>query len=132
QWERMAPTSFTKHVLETRESLLITEDMVGEIERRGLEVKVLGDAPKSALFVPLVSGGKAMGTISLQNVDREHAFGESDKQLLETLAGRLSGALENARLGHETRQRNAGRAPVNGGAESLSGGPRAQGGSTTL
>ena len=120
-WEPMAPTSFTKHVLETREPLLIVEDMVGEIERRGLEVKVLGDPPKSALFVPLVSGGKAMGTISLQNVDREHAFGESDQQLLETLAGSLSVALENARLVHETRQRNAELALITSVQEAIAG-----------
>jgi PAS domain S-box-containing protein len=113
QWEPMTPTSFTKYVLESRESLMIAEDMAGEIARRGLEVKVVGDPPKSALFVPLVSGGKAMGTISLQNVDREHAFGESDQQLLETLAGSLSVALENARLVHETRQRNAELALIN-------------------
>ncbi|MGZ4391455.1 MAG: GAF domain-containing protein, partial [Gaiellaceae bacterium] len=121
QWDPMTPTSFTKQILETRESLLIAEDMVGEIERRGLEVKVLGDPPKSALFVPLVSGGKAMGTISLQNVDREHAFGESDQQLLETLAGSLSVALENARLVHETRQRNAELALINGVQEAIAG-----------
>ncbi|HKD93274.1 MAG TPA: GAF domain-containing protein [Gaiellaceae bacterium] len=121
QWQPMVPTSFTSHVLETRESVLITEDMVGEVERRGVEVKVLGDAPKSALFVPLVSSGKAMGTISLQNVDREHAFGESDQQLLETLAGSLSVALENARLVHETRQRNAELALINGVQDAIAG-----------
>jgi PAS domain S-box-containing protein len=121
KWEPYAPSSFTRHVLETRESLLITEDMAGEIERMGLEVKVLGDPPKSALFVPLVSGGRAMGTISLQNVDREHAFGESEQQLLETLAGSLSVALENARLVHETRERNAELALINSVQDAIAG-----------
>src|SRR5262249_10729320 len=73
QWEPMTPTSFTKHVLETRESLLITEDVAGEIERRGLEVRILGDPPKSVLFVPLVSGGEGMGTVFPPNADRGHA-----------------------------------------------------------
>ena len=59
--------------------------------------------------------------ISLQNVDREHAFGESDQQLLETLAGSLSVALENARLVHETRQRNAELALINSVQEALAG-----------
>jgi PAS domain S-box-containing protein len=121
EWEPIVPTSFTKHVLETRESLLMTEDLAGEIERLGLEVKIVGDPPKSALFVPLVSGGKAIGTISLQNVDREHAFGESDQQLLETLAGSLSVALENARLVHETRQRNAELALINSVQDAIAG-----------
>jgi PAS domain S-box-containing protein len=121
QWEPSTPTSLTRYVLDTRESLLIAEDMTGEIERRGLEVQILGDPPKSALFVPLVSGGKATGTISLQNVDREHAFGESDRQLLETLAGSLSVALENARLVHETRQRNAELALINSVQDAIAG-----------
>ena len=43
-----------------------------------------------AVWVPLFSGGRANGVISLDNFDREHAFGESDQQLLETLAGSLS------------------------------------------
>jgi PAS domain S-box-containing protein len=121
EWEPIAPTSFTKHVLETRETLLIAEDMAGEIERMGLAVSVVGDPPRSGIWVPLVSGGKALGTISLQNADRERAFGESDQQLLETLAGSLSVALENARLVHETRQRNAELALINSVQEAIAG-----------
>src|SRR5205814_6262146 len=121
QWEPMAPSGFTGHVLERRESLLINEDVAGEGERMGIEELVTGEAPKSVLFVPLVTGGKALGTISLQNVDREHAFSESDQQLLETLAGSLSVALENARLVHETRQRNAELALINGVQDAIAG-----------
>ena len=51
--------------------------------------------------------------ISLQNIDREHAFSEADERLLTTLAGSLSVALENARLFDETRQRNAELALIN-------------------
>src|SRR5205814_1285188 len=82
---------------------------------------IAGDGAKSVLFVPLVSGGKATGVISLQNVDREHAFGASDQQLLETLAGSLSVALENARLVHETRQRNAELALINSVQDAIAG-----------
>ena len=77
--------------------------------------------PKSVLFVPLVTGGKVTGTISLQNIDREHAFSASDQQLLETLARSLSVALENARLVHETRQRNAELALINSVQQGLAG-----------
>ena len=52
--------------------------------------------------------------ISLQNLDRTNAFSENDVRLLTTLAGSLSVALENARLIHETRQRNAELALING------------------
>ncbi len=111
---------FEKHVIETRESLLLTENLDAEIERYGSEITA-GEPSKSVLFVPLVTGGKATGAISLQNVDREHAFDESDQQLLETLAGSLSVALENARLVHETRQRNAELALINSVQEALAG-----------
>jgi PAS domain S-box-containing protein len=111
---------FTKHVLETREPLLLSEDLDDEFERYGSTI-VAGERPKSVLFVPLVTGGKATGVISLQNLDREHAFSDSDQQLLETLAGSLSVALENARLVHETRQRNAELALINSVQEALAG-----------
>ncbi|MFL5959368.1 MAG: GAF domain-containing protein [Gaiellaceae bacterium] len=121
QWEPMTPWGFVKHVLETREPVLVNEDVVGEAARLGFELRIVGDVPKSVLFVPLVAGGKATGAISLQNVDREHAFTDSDKQLLETLAGSLSVALENARLVHETRQRNAELALINSVQEAIAG-----------
>ena len=59
------------------------------------------------------SAGEATGVISLQNIDREHAFSDADVRLLTTLAGSLSVALENARLFEETRQRNAELALIN-------------------
>ncbi len=118
--EPSAPGGFEKHVLETRESLRIVEDLDAEAKRHGSDV-MAGSMPKSVLFVPLVTGGRATGVISLQAVDQEHAFSESDEQLLETLAGSLSVALENARLVHETRQRNAELALINGVQDAIAG-----------
>ncbi len=97
---------FAKHVMETREPLLINEHMDERAAELGSRV-VQGEETKSVLFVPLVVGGEATGRISLQNIDREHAFSDSDVRLLTTIAGSLSVALENARLFEETRQRNA-------------------------
>ena len=120
QGEPAPPLGFSKHVLDTREPLLIGENLAAEAERYG-SVLVAGEWPRSALVVPLATGGKPRGVISLQNVDREHAFSESDKQLLTALAGSLSVALENARLVHETRQRNAELALINSVQEALAG-----------
>ncbi len=111
---------FTPQVLETREPLMINEDLAGQAQRQGSTV--LGDEmPKSILFVPLVTGGRAAGVVSLVNYDREHAFTDADQRLLTTLAGSLSVALENARLVHETRQRNAELALINSVQEALAG-----------
>src|SRR5438045_1567201 len=117
-WE---PAGFSKFVLETRGPLRIVENLVTESERYGSELVEGTEVPQSVLFVPLVVGDKATGVISLQNVDREHAFSESDQQLLETLAGSLSVALENARLVHETRQRNAELALINSVQDAIAG-----------
>ncbi len=98
---------FRRHVLETREPYLADENLDEQSERFGQPRVLQGEPPKSSLFVPLLVGGKATGVISLQNLDREHAFSHADVRLLTTLAGSLSIALENARLFEETRQRNA-------------------------
>ena len=118
--EARPPSCFSKHVLETRQSLLIGEDLDAVAERYGSTTPV-GEDTKSGLYVPLITGGNATGVIGLENIDREHAFGPSDQQLLETLAGSLSVALENARLVHETRQRNAELALINTVQESIAG-----------
>jgi len=46
----------------------------------------------------MLVGGQVTGILSLQNVDQENAFDESDVRLLQTLAASMSVALENARL----------------------------------
>jgi PAS domain S-box-containing protein len=104
---------YRKHVMDTREPLMIAESTPELAERYGNPLVLSGEPIKSALFVPLVVGGRVTGVVSLQNLDREHAFTESDQQLLETLAASLSVALENARLVHETRQRNTELALIN-------------------
>ena len=68
-----------------------------------------------------LSATEATGVISLQNLDREHAFSDADVRLLTTLAGSLSVALENARLFEETRQRNAELALINRSSAALAG-----------
>src|SRR5207253_2271932 len=67
------------------------------------ETALPGTKPlKSGVFVPLILGDKVTSYVSLQNMDEENAFNESDVRLLETLANSMSVALENARLFDET------------------------------
>jgi PAS domain S-box-containing protein len=112
---------FRKHVMESREPLLLAEATPEDAERYGNPWVLSGEPVKSCVFVPLITGGKATGVISLQNVDRPHAFTDADQRLLETLAGSLSVALENARLVHETRQRNAELALINDAQAAVAG-----------
>src|SRR2546426_11921077 len=59
---------------------------------------------KSVVFVPMVSSDQARGMIGLMDLEREHAFSDSDVRLLQTLANSMSVALENARLFDETQR----------------------------
>jgi GAF domain-containing protein/CheY-like chemotaxis protein len=93
-----------KHVLETREPLLINENTTERAIELGQAGAIQGEPALSSLFAPLIVGGDARGVISLQNLDREHAFSESDTRLLMTLASSLAVALENARLFDETKR----------------------------
>jgi len=89
-------------VSNTRQPILIEEITPEVVEKYGLRVLPGTEEPKTLLFVPLVVGDRVNGYVSLQNVDRSHAFSEGDVRLLATLANGMSVALENARLFDET------------------------------
>jgi GAF domain-containing protein len=96
---------FAGHVLRTRETLVIQENMVQEAARYGSFILPGAQLEKSVIFVPLVAGDHARGLINLIDMEREHAFSDSDVRLLQTLANAMSVALENARLFDETQRR---------------------------
>ena len=117
---------FGKHVIQTRETLVINENMLQEVEKIGSSLLPGTEMPKSSVFVPLVVGDQGRGLIDIVDMQYEHAFKESDVRLLETLANSMSVALENARLFDETQrllketeQRNAELALINGVQEGL-------------
>ena len=110
---------FRKIALETREPVVINEDMERRCIEAGNPLAIAGEPSQSSVFVPLLVGNRGTGVISLHNLDREHAFSEADVRLLMTLAGSLSVALENARLFEETRQRAAELAIVNDVGQAL-------------
>ncbi|MGA2505457.1 MAG: GAF domain-containing protein [Anaerolineales bacterium] len=92
------------HVLRTRETLVINENMLETMEKLGSYIVPGTQMEQSAVYVPLVVGDQARGLICLINIEREHAFNDSDVRLLQTLANSMSVALENARLFNETQR----------------------------
>jgi transcriptional regulator with GAF, ATPase, and Fis domain len=70
--------------LETREPVVINEDIEAASAAAGQPFVLAGEPPKSSVFVPLVVGDQGTGVISLQNLDREHAFSDADVRLLIT------------------------------------------------
>src|SRR5688572_29213907 len=93
-----------KQLIKTRQPLLINENYVETAQKHGSPGVTKGLPPKSGLFVPMIVGDVVRGSISLQNVEKENAFTESDLRLLTTLTNSMSVALENARLFDETNR----------------------------
>ena len=102
--EPIGDKGFGPHVFHTRETLVINENMMQEMEKYGSYVLPGTQAEKSAVYVPLIIGEQVRGLIALGDYEREHAFSESDVRLLQTLANSMSVALENARLFNETQR----------------------------
>ena len=93
-----------KQLIETKKPIDIRENYVETAKQRGGKGVTTGQPPKSAVFVPMIVGDVVKGSISLQNVDRENAFTDSDLRLLTTITNSMSVALENARLFDETNR----------------------------
>ncbi|HSK86932.1 MAG TPA: GAF domain-containing protein, partial [Anaerolineales bacterium] len=118
--EILGDQGFSAHVYRTRQTLVINENIVQEVEKYGSYILPGTAMPKSQLMVPLVAADQARGLIEIVDMEREYAFDDSDVRLLQTLAGSMSIALENARLFDETQrllketeQRNAELAIIN-------------------
>ena len=108
-----------QHLIDFRKPKLINKDFVKEVQKYTDAVVSGGEEPKSAVFVPMIVSDVVKGNISLQNVDRENAFSETDVRLLTTLANSMSVALENARLFDETNQRAVELSTVNSISQAL-------------
>jgi PAS domain S-box-containing protein len=99
--EPSKPGGIVRELIHTLQPVLLRTQ--ADFERYGSKLVPGMDAPLSAVFVPLIVGGEFKGAISLQDLERENAYNESDMRFLMTLANSLSIALENARLFAETQ-----------------------------
>ncbi len=110
---------FRRHVLETREPILVTHGLDERARELGQPAQLIGEPARSAIFAPLGVGDAILGTISLQNLDREYAFDERNVSLLTTIAASLSVALRTASLLDETRRRVAELGTINAIGEAI-------------
>jgi GAF domain-containing protein len=95
------PQGFRKHVIDSTQLLVINKDM-DKLRSQYDNTVIVGQAAKSLVLVPMMAGGEVTGIISLQNLDQENAFSDSDINLLTTLVNSMSVALKSARLFDET------------------------------
>jgi GAF domain-containing protein len=62
------------------------------------------DLSKSMMAAPIFVGDRLLGDISIENYERENAFGPQDARLLTSVATSLGVALQSARLFDETQR----------------------------
>jgi sigma-B regulation protein RsbU (phosphoserine phosphatase) len=85
-------------VVETHQPVLVNENVAELAAQLGQPTLPGTITPKTWLGVPMIVNEQVTGILSLQDVDKEHAFDEPVVRLLQTLAASMSVALENARL----------------------------------
>ena len=101
---RKLSNGLTEHILRTGQPLLIESDL--EQMRAKLGVDFVPPRPaRSFCAVPIFLGGKAAGVMAALSTDRESQFQARDLEVMQTAAGQLGVAIENARLFTEEQRR---------------------------
>jgi diguanylate cyclase (GGDEF)-like protein len=95
----------TEHIIRSGESLLIRADLEKARERLGISY-VPGKPAKCFCAAPILLGGKPAGVMAAMSVDREYVFEPRDLEVMQTAAGQVSVAVENARLFAEEQRRS--------------------------
>ena len=88
-------------IFSTGDTILI--DDVAKVEVQATHFGSM-ESTRSILAVPLRRGDEVIGMLSTQSY-KPHAFGESQRVLLETITAQLSSALDNSNLYQQTRSR---------------------------
>lgn len=100
---RKAANGLAEHILKTGKPLLVR----AEVKRRKAELGLTheGRGAKSFVGVPIKMSGRTAGVICALNFVREFVYGQRDLEVLQTAAGQLAVAMENALLYSEASRR---------------------------
>jgi diguanylate cyclase (GGDEF)-like protein len=102
---RRLSNGLTELIIRTGQALLIRSDLEKTRERLGV-VQVGGRAAKCFCGAPIMLGGRPAGAIVAMNTEHEYVFQQRDLEVMQTAAGQLSVAVENARLFAEELRRS--------------------------
>src|SRR6266851_3574567 len=101
---RPASNGLTEHIIKTGDPLLIETDL--EQVRSKLGVDFVPPRPaRSFCAVPIFLGGKPVGVMAALSTELESQFMDRDLEVMQTAAGQLGVAIENARLFTEEQRR---------------------------
>ena len=95
---RLPIRGFRTQIVQTRQPVLVGTRVAEKAAQLGQPTLPGTITPKTWLGVPMIVGDQVTGILSLQDIERECAYDDSDVRLLQTLAASMSVALENARL----------------------------------
>jgi diguanylate cyclase (GGDEF)-like protein len=94
----------TEYILRTGQPLLIQSDLEQMRSKLGLDF-IPARPARSFCAVPILLGGKPAGVMAALSTTREYQFQRRDLEVMQTAAGQLGVAIENARLFTEEQRR---------------------------
>jgi diguanylate cyclase (GGDEF)-like protein len=101
---RKVSNGITEYIIRTAQPLLIRSEVEDVQGRLGITY-VPGRPAKSYCGVPIFLGGRAAGVMAAMNTERENVYEQRDLEVMQTAAGQVAVALENARLFAEEQRR---------------------------
>ena len=102
---RKVDNGLTEYILRTGQPLLIRADLEKARERLGTTY-VPARPSKCFCGAPILQGGKPAGVMAVMSAEREYVFEQRDLEVMQTAAGQVSVAVENARLFAEEQRRS--------------------------
>jgi diguanylate cyclase (GGDEF)-like protein len=101
---RKMANGLSEYMIRSGQPLLIRAELEKTRERLG--VTFLPPRPaKSFCGAPILLGGRPAGVMAAMNTEREYVFEPRDLEVMQTAAGQVSVAVENARLFAEEQRR---------------------------
>jgi diguanylate cyclase (GGDEF)-like protein len=101
---RQVGNGLTEYMLRTGQPLLIRSELEKSRERLGITYTPPRPA-KCFCGAPILLGGKPTGVMAAMSIDREFVFEQRDLEVMQTAAGQVAVAVENARLFAEEQRR---------------------------
>jgi len=102
---RKVANGLTEYIIRTGQPLLIRSDLEKTRERIGVNF-VPPQPAKCFVGAPIMLGGRPAGVMAAMSLEREYIFEQRDLEVMQTAAGQVSVAVENARLFAEEQRRS--------------------------